>query len=43
MALLFIAQNFLGDTEKYYLKKRKNPKKPVDKLQKMIIIGTIDK
>ena len=32
MALLFIAQKFLGDTGTYYLKKRKNPKKPVDKL-----------
>ena len=32
MALLFIAQNFLGDTEKHYKKKRKNPKKTVDKL-----------
>ena len=32
MALLFIAQKFLGDTGKYYKKKRKNSKKPVDKL-----------
>lgn len=32
MALLFIAQKFLGDTGKYYFKKRKNPKKSVDKL-----------
>ena len=32
MALLFIAQKFLGDTGNIIKKKRKNPKKPVDKL-----------
>lgn len=34
MTLLFIAQNFLGDTEKYYLKKRKNPKNQLTNCKK---------
>ena len=32
MALLFIAKNFLRDTGEKKKKKRKNPRKPVDKL-----------
>ena len=43
MALIFISQKFIGYTGKNYLKKRKNPKKSVDKLYKMMIIGTRDK